>query len=367
MRSGGRLDSLDALRGFDMLFICGLSGLVTKICQLCGSPDGWLATQMRHVKWDGFAHHDTIFPLFLFIAGVTFPFSLAKQREGGVSEGKIWLRTLRRGLLLVLLGLIYNGMLKFDFAHLRIFSVLGRIGLAWMFASWIWLACKMRTRIIWAAAILLGYAALTAFCIAPDFPKASPFSMEGNICGWLDRTLFPNHIYGKIYDPEGLASTVPAIVTALLGMFSGAFIRWEREGLTGGKKTLCLLAAAVALGLAAFGWGRVYPINKALWSSTFVLAAGSYSVAMLALFYWVIDVRGWRWGSLFFRVVGLNSITIYLGQRLIDFSRANQFLFGGVISLFPKNAVGVVTEVGYIATVWLFLYILYRHKVFLKV
>ena len=363
----GRLKSLDALRGFDMLFICGLSGLIVKICALCGSPEGWLAKQMRHVPWEGLAHHDTIFPLFLFIAGVTFPFSLAKQRAAGRTPCAIWLKTLRRGLTLVVLGLIYNGMLKFDFAHLRLFSVLGCIGLAWMFAAWIWLACGIRMRIVWMVVILLGYAALSAYCVAPDFPEASPFSMQGNICCWIDRTLFPNHIYGKQYDPEGLLRAIPATVTALLGMCAGAFIRWEREGLTGGKKVACLVAAAIVLGIAAFAWGRVYPINKALWSSTFVLAAGSYSVAMLALFYGLIDVLGWRRWAVFFEVVGLNSITIYMAPRLIDFDRANRFLFGGVVSLFPEKAAGVVSAVGYLAVIWLFLYILHRNKIYLKV
>ena len=150
----------------------------------------------------------------------------------------------------------------------------------------------------------------------------------------------------------------------MLGMFAGEFLRRDMPG---GRKAALLAAAGVAAAAVGLLMSLSIPIVKALWSSSFVLVAGGYSAVMLALFYWVIDVRGWRWGSLFFRVVGLNSITIYLGQRLIDFSRANQFLFGGVISLFPKNAVGVVTEVGYIATVWLFLYILYRHKVFLKV
>ena len=336
----GRLKSLDALRGFDMLFICGLSGLIVKICAMCGSPKGWLATQMKHVAWDGFAHHDTIFPLFLFIAGVTFPFSLARQRADGRSTGAIWLKTLRRGLMLVLLGMIYNGLLKFDFAHLRIFSVLGRIGLAWMLASWIWMFFGMRARIGWAIAILLGAGALSAYCVAPDFPDA---------------------------DPEGLLCAVPAVVTALLGMFAGAFIRWEREGLTGNKKTLCLFASAAVLGVAAFAWGKVLPINKSLWSSTFVLAAGSYSVAMLALFYWITDVMGWRRGMFFFEVVGMNSITIYMAQRIIDFDRANKFLFGGVASLFPDKASGVVLAAGHVAVVWLFLYFLHRQRVYVKV
>lgn len=364
----GRLKSLDALRGFDMLFICGLSELIVKICALCGSPKGWLATQMRHVSWDGFAHHDTIFPLFLFIAGVTFPFSLAKQRADGRSTTAIWLKTLRRGAVLVLLGMIYNGLLKFDFEHVRIFSVLGRIGLAWMLAAWIWMFFGMRSRVVWTVAILLGAGALSAYCVAPDFPDAAAFSMKGNIACWFDRTFFPKHIYSKLYDPEGLLSTIPAVATALLGMFAGAFIRWEREGLTGNKKTMCLFASAVVLGVVAFSWGHVLPINKSLWSSTFVLAAGSYSAAMLALFYWITDVKGWKRGMFFFEVVGLNSITIYMAKKLIDFNYANKFLFGGLASLFSDKAVSeVVLAVGYIAVVWLFLYFLHRQKVYLKV
>ena len=364
----GRLRSLDALRGFDMLFICGLSGLIVKICALCGSPTGWLATQMKHVSWDGFAHHDTIFPLFLFIAGVTFPFSLARQQADGRSAWAIWLRTLRRGLVLVLLGMVYNGLLKFDFAHIRVFSVLGRIGIAWMLASWIWMSGGMRARIAWTVAILLGAGALSAYVVAPDFPDASPFSMKGNIACWFDRTFFQHHTYSKLYDPEGLLSTVPAIGTALLGMFAGAFIRWEREGLTGNKKTLCLFGAAAVLGVAAYAWGCVLPINKSLWSSTFVLAAGSYSFAVLALFYWIADVMGWYRGMFFFEVVGLNSITIYMAQRLIDFDRTNKFLFSGVASLFStKEASAVVLAAGYVVVVWLFLYFLHRHKAYLKV
>ena len=355
----GRLRSLDALRGFDMLFICGLSGLIVKICTLCGSPTGWLATQMKHVAWDGFAHHDTIFPLFLFIAGVTFPFSLARQQADGRSTWKIWLRTLRRGLVLVLLGMVYNGLLKFDFAHLRVFSVLGRIGLAWMLASWIWMFFGTRMRIAWLVAILLGAGALSAYLVAPDFPDASPFTKNGNIACWFDRTFFRNHSYSKLYDPEGLLCTIPAIATALLGMFAGAFIRWEREGLTGNKKTLCLFGAAAVLGVAAYAWGRVLPINKALWSSTFVLAAGSYSFAVLALFYWIVDVKMWRGWTFPLRVVGMNAITIYLLQCIVDFDAVSRFFLGGVAVLLPQNFGAALVALGHLAVCWLVLLFLY--------
>lgn len=364
----GRLWSLDALRGFDMLFITGLSALVVRVCKLCGSPECWLVKQMSHVRWDGFAHHDTIFPLFLFIAGISFPFSLAKQRDNGSSETKITLRIIRRGLVLFLLGMVYNGMLDFNFARLRIFSVLGRIGLAWMFAALIWTRVKkIWPRIAVTLLILAGYWALTRFFAAPDHPNASPFTVEGNICCWFDRTFFPNHIYNAKYDPEGLLSAIPAIATALLGMFTGALVRNRQSGLSGGKKTLFMFGAALVFGVVAVVWGRWYPINKALWSSTFVLAAASYSLAMFALFYWIIDVLELRKWTLYFRVIGMNSITIYMASRFIDFERANRFFFRGVIGLFPKTATEVVSTVGYMAVVWLFLYFLYRHKIFFKV
>ena len=136
-----RLLSLDALRGFDMLFIMGFAGLVTALCKLCpGEFSDWMTAQMGHADWNGFFHHDTIFPLFLFIAGISFPFSLAKQREKGMSERSIYLKVIRRGLTLVALGFVYSGLFKLDFATLRLPSVLGRIGLAWMFAALLFVA-----------------------------------------------------------------------------------------------------------------------------------------------------------------------------------------------------------------------------------
>lgn len=133
-----RLLSLDALRGFDMLFIMGFSELITNLCRLFPSELSIIITHnMHHVPWDGLTHHDTIFPLFLFLAGVSFPFSLSKQKSQGISNLQIHQKILKRGIMLVFLGCIYNGLLQFDFAHMRYASVLGRIGLAWMFAAFI--------------------------------------------------------------------------------------------------------------------------------------------------------------------------------------------------------------------------------------
>ena len=366
MKPSERLQSLDALRGFDMLFIMGFASLVVAVCGLWpNAVTDSIASQMGHASWDGFTHHDTIFPLFLFIAGVSFPFSLSKQRSLGLSTGTIYAKIVRRALTLVLLGVIYNGLFRLDFENLRIASVLGRIGLAWGIAAVLYLNFGVKARIAIAAAILVGYGLLSALVAAPDVAGAGPLTREGCLAGYVDRLLLPGKLYGKTFDPEGLLSTVPAVVTAMLGMFTGEFVR--RQDLSGGRKASWMIAAAVALLVAGLAFNGVVPVNKSLWSSTFVCVVAAYSLAMFALFYYLIDVRGWRRWTLFFRVVGLNSITIYLAQRIVGFGRISDFFLGGVASKCPEALAAVVNSAGYVAVCWLFLYFLYRKNVFLKV
>ncbi len=372
-----RLESLDALRGFDMFFIMGGSGLIAAIAAYFPESDIWgeIARQMSHVKWDGLAHHDTIFPLFLFIAGVSFPFSLEKQIAKGMSSRSIYTKIVKRGFVLMFLGWVCNGLLSLEFSDLRFWSVLARIGMAWMFAALIYTFTfnpqkpfkNIRAICGTIVVLLLGYWAVTALIPAPDAPDAGVFTKEGNIACYLDRTLFGAHCYTELYDPEGFLSTIPAIGTALLGILSGAWIKWEKPGLTGTHKTLGLLAAGLAMGLLGWLWGMVYPINKALWSSSFVCAVASYSLIMLALFYYIIDVRGWKRWDFFFTVIGMNSITIYMLPRFIDFSFMRNRLFGGVINLFPEGDQDVLTRLFYVLTCWIFLYLLYRKRIFLKV
>lgn len=346
-----------------MLFIMGGAALITALCTVLGCADCQLAKQMVHVPWHGLTHHDTIFPLFLFIAGVTFPFSLKRQTERGCSRGRILGRVVCRTMTLFLLGLLCNGLLDFKFEQLRVWSVLGRIGFAWGGAAvlYLFLGGRIKTRVGIAVAILIGYALLARFGGAPDHPDADPFSMEGCFVCWADRTLLPTHIYRPLYDPEGLMGIFPAIVTAMLGMFAGEFLR--RGDLGGNFKTGVLLTASVGLGVSAWAMSFLMPVNKALWSSSFVLAVGSYSVAMLAVFHWIIDVKGWRRWAFFFKVIGMNSITIYMAQRFINFGKLRNLVFE--YCKFPANA--VAQQLGYIAVCWVFLYVLYRRKVFLKI
>ena len=175
-----RLYSLDALRGFDMFWIMGGEGIFVGLATLTGLPIfKWWAEQCEHVPWHGFHFYDMIFPLFLFIAGISFPFSLAKRIANNDSRKSIYKHVLSRGLILVLIGIIYNNGVNFDFAHLRYGSVLGRIGLAWMFASLIFMNTKLNIRIVWLCVILIGYWVMLRLFPAHDLGSTDIFSREG--------------------------------------------------------------------------------------------------------------------------------------------------------------------------------------------
>lgn len=347
-----RLKSLDALRGFDMLLIMGFGWMLYDVCCLWpGGEQFWLARQMEHAAWNGLTLLDTIFPLFLFISGMTFPFSKRK------TVGKV----LVRALIMVALGMVYNGCCDLNFASMRFYSVLGRIGIAWALAALLYMSLEWKPRAIIAAVILVGYNLLLTI-VAPDRPGADPLSMEGNLVGYVDRCLMPGHLYFEGFDPEGLLSTLPAVVTAMLGQFAGDFVRSERP-----HKTLSMLGgAAVLLGLGLI-WSIWLPVNKSLWTSSFVLVVAAYSLAMFALFYYLIDVRGWKKWAFPLEVIGLNSITIYMVQRIISIPSANRFFLDGVAGLVSEPVASVIYATGYVLLCWLLLYFLYRKKVFLKI
>ena len=363
-RCFGRLASLDALRGFDMLFIMGGEALVCAIAALCGDPA--FGRKFGHVPWHGLQFMDTVFPLFLFMAGVSFPFSAAKSRERGLTDGRIALKALRRGLTLVVLGFVCSGLFKLEFATLRAWSVLGRIGLAWMAAAWLYLLFRPRVRVILAVVILAAVTLFTIYVPAPGAAGHGPFTPQGNFGCWLDRTLTAGHTYQKLFDPEGFAGILPAIVTAMLGMFAGEIVRRD-GGVATGRKALELLACGAGCALAGWGLSYAFPINKALWSPSFALVVGGYSFAMFALFYWIVDVRGYRRWAYFFTVIGVNSITIYMAQRIVRFNDVNNFFLLGLSKQLPAGWGRLLLCVGYIAVCWLFLWFLHRKNVHLKV
>lgn len=364
-----RLRSLDALRGFDMFWIAGGGSLFVALANLTGWPAlVWWKTQLTHVEWHGFRFEDMIFPLFLFIAGISFPFSLAKRSADPKGRRALCRHIVQRGLVLVLLGIIYvNSGIKFNFSELRYGSVLGHIGLAWMFAALIFMNCRARTCLLWLGGILVGYWLLLRFTLAPDLGATDPYSMEGCIVGYVDRMLLPGRLYKKIHDPEGILSTVPAVATALLGMLTGHFVLRQPADAKPERMVLKMALAAVGLLAAGWLWNFVFPINKNLWTSSFVCFVGGLSLLLFSLFYMVIDVWKVEKWSRFFVVIGMNSITVYLAPKIIDFNKAAQFFFGGAIGLLPKEWSGVFNAAAYLAVVWGFLYVLYRKKIFLKV
>ena len=365
----GRLHSLDALRGFDMFWIMGGESIFIALAGLTGWPFlQWWSGQLSHVAWHGFHFYDMIFPLFLFIAGISFPFSMAKRYQGTEKRKSLYLHVIKRGLILVLLGIIYNNAITFDFAHLRYASVLGRIGLAWMFAALIFMNTNLKFRIIWLWGILIFYWLLLLLFPAHDLGAFGPFSKEGNLAGLVDRFLLPGSFCCYNFgDSEGMLSTLPAISTALLGMLTGQFVLSTYLNNKPLRKVLYMVVTALGLIILGRIWNIAFPINKFLWSSSFVCFVGGLSLLLFTLFYLVIDIWKFNKWTTFFVVIGMNSITIYLAERIIDFHYTAKFLFGGLVELFPAGWAELLGAVFVFSTAWLFLYFLYRKKIFLKV
>ncbi|MCH8839146.1 MAG: DUF5009 domain-containing protein [Planctomycetes bacterium] len=359
-----RLVSLDALRGFDMFWIIGGESVAHAAAKLTGwAWLVWLSGQLHHPEWHGFAFYDLIFPLFLFMAGVSMPFSFDKRLGRGDTRQELHRHVVVRGLVLVLLGLIYGGLLKFEWETMRYPSVLGRIGLAYLFAGLIVLHTELRGRLIWIAGLLVAYWAALKWIPVPEFGPGD-LAPGHTLTDYIDRTLIPGRLYQGDRDPEGLLGTVPAIGTALAGAITGQLLKNPRT--TGYFKTAVMAVAGLAcLGLAWL-WNLDFPINKNLWSSSFVLHCAGWSLLFLALFYLVIDVwrlRGW---TLPLVVIGSNSILIYLAQRVIDFGYTTHFFFDGLLEYVGQYKL-LLWAIAVLAIKWLFLYLLYRKRIFLKV
>lgn len=361
-----RLYSLDALRGFDMLWIMGADELFRELAKATNNSFlGKVAFQLEHVPWHGFVAYDMIFPLFLFIAGVATPYSVGRELEKGSSRQTLLLRVIKRGLLLVLLGIIYNnGLVIRPVETMRFGSVLGRIGLAYMFANIIYLYAGKMAQVIWFAALLLGYWLIMKLLSAPGFP-AGDMTMEGNFASYVDRLFMPGRLYLKIHDPEGLFSTIPAIGTGLLGIMTGSFIKNGNASQT--KKAITIFIAGIISVVIAQLWNIVFPINKNLWTSPFVLQVGGISLMLLSVFYYIIDVLGYKKWAFFFKVIGMNSILIYMSGMFIDWGYTSKAFFGWMAQLAGKPFDIVLVVLSILIVKWLFLYFMYRKKIFLRV
>ncbi len=363
-----RLRSLDALRGFDMLWIIGGGELAIALAKVTNWHWlEWFAEQQEHVKWDGFHFEDLIFPLFMFISGVAISYAiLGKIAKGGNRSKTAW-KVVRRGLTLVVLGIIYNGFLQFHFAEgeVRYASVLGQIGLGYLFASLIVLFTRHYSfRLMWLGGILLGYAVIQNFIPVPGI-GAGVLTPDGCINGYIDRMLLPGRLHGGVFDPEGLLCIVSATGITLMGALAGEVLRsksWSEY-----RKLMILSGTGIAFIIVAVLLAPVYPVIKAAWTSTFNLLAGGISLLLLSLFYFIIDIRGFKRWTFFFTVIGMNSITIYLGSAIVDFGHISKFFTGGLSHLAGEAWGEVFFMLGFLAAEWLLLLFLYRRKIFLRV
>lgn len=358
-----RLQSLDALRGFDMFWIAGADDIVMapKAVATTG-PVAFLATQLTHKKWEGFAFYDLIFPLFVFIVGVSLVFSLTKaleQQGRRAAIKRIFLRT----LLLFVLGIIYSGGISRGIEGIRLMGVLQRIALCYFFAALLF--CMFRTRglIIACATLLISYWAMMTFIPVPEV-GAGNFAEGANLANWIDKQYLPWRKHDGNHDPEGILSTLPAIATCLLGVFAGLLLRNEK--MTHAQKVKWLAIAGVS-GLAlGHLWGLQFPIIKKIWTSSYVLVAGGWSCLLLAFFYQLIETwRATKWAQPFVWI-GTNPIVIYLAAAWFPFKDLANRIAGGPIkwNLGPWGEAWVCVIT--LTLVVLFARFLYRRKIFLR-
>jgi predicted acyltransferase len=395
-----RLMSLDALRGFDMFWILGADGVVMALGKISDTaPIRLLVRQVDHSAWAGLTFYDLIFPLFVFITGVSLVFSIGKslERRGRALTVR---HILKRTLVLFVLGILYNGGLSHEWPNVRLMGVLQRIALAYGTAALLFCFFKRSTLWITGGLLLVLYWAILTFipirAIALDKDAiASRVGAEHptveqvrrlyddtatmvtgrydpglNVANHFDFRWLPGAKYDVYWDPEGPLSTLPAIATCLLGVMAGGWLRWS--DLDERKKIQRLLAAGGLCLVLGYAWSFQFPIVKKIWTSSFMLVAGGWSVLLLAAFYYVVDVRKWRRWCRPFVWIGLNPITLYLATALIDFGRIAQHLAGGDIARFLDLHFVPGTGELLLATLTLGLLVglagfLYRKGIFLRI
>lgn len=362
-----RLRSLDALRGFDMLWIIGLADLFKKLAEV--TDVGWLdafAVQNEHVAWDGLALHDLIFPLFMFISGMAVPYALGRKRELGTPLPGLLAGVWRRVLILVLLGIVYNGGLKFELEHVRRYaSVLGQIGIGYGIAATIYLFTQSwKGRAAWAAAILLGIAALQLLFPVPGV-GAGVLTPEGVVNGWFDRGWLPGKLHEGWFDPEGWLCTISASALTLGGVMTGDYVRrWGEPSYTAASRLLVIGTLLLLAGWLC--WYLGYPPIKKAWNPTFNLLAAGIGIWLFVAFYLLIEFNPYQKLSFPLEVIGMNPLTIYLAEAIISFPVISKFIFGTLASLCGKWE-EVVLLLGVLLIEWLLLYFLWRKKAFLRV
>jgi predicted acyltransferase len=378
----GRMLSLDVLRGLTIGFMI----LVNNNGD--GSRAYWA---LKHANWNGFTPTDLVFPTFLFLVGVSTVFSTDSRLAQGATKQSIFLHTLRRTVIIFLLGLLVNSFPHFNLHTLRIYGVLPRIAICYFVVAILYLMSPgWRSKAVLVVAALGSYWILMRFVPVPGYGLPGhevPFlDRDGNLVAWIDRQIFSSsHLYEGTRDPEGLLSTIPSLATALLGMLTGI---WLRTGRSLAEKARGIAIAGGTGVLLGGLWNLWFPLNKKLWTSSFVLFAGGLSLLLLALSIWIVDIRNTpasnedrarrsrRFTPLL--VFGTNAITAYVFSELLAGAIDNihlssggnlqQWLYHSILAVVPHPAfASLLYSLGFVAVCWLPVYVLYRRRIFIKI
>lgn len=359
-----RIESIDALRGFDMLWIIGFAEIFQGLAK--GTGNGFLNSllpQLEHVEWVGFHFLDIIMPLFLFIVGAAMPFAFRKRLARGDSKGRIYIHVMKRVVILFFFGMMTQGNLfQYSWSQLNIFiGTLPAIGAGYLVASVLMLNLNLRWQVAATSFLLLLYWAVMMLVPVPGH-AAGDLSPTGNLGFWFDhlvmRGFLPaDRVYTQLLNIMTFGGTV------MLGVFAGYLLQ---SSLPQRKKVLFMTGLGVgtlALGLL---WSLWFPIIKHIWSSSFVLFAGGLSYLLLAAFYLVIDVLGYRRWAFGLKVIGMNAIAVYMATHLYDFRNIADVFVGGLARWTGDWFFFVRASAGF-AVVWLILYWMYRQKTFIKI
>ena len=365
----GRMTSLDVFRGIT------IAGMI-----LVNNPGTWsvIYGPLQHAEWHGWTPTDLIFPFFLFIVGVSITLALARRVESGGSKRDLYWKITRRTLIIFGLGLFLVGFPYYTLSTMRIPGVLQRIAVCYFISSLIFLKSDWRAQAVITAALLLLYWALLELIPVPDF-GAGDLSMEGNLAAYVDRKLLAGHTWKPLYDPEGILSTIPAVATTLCGVLTGHLLRSRQTPV---EKVAAMFVAGVAGVVLGWAWNFWFPINKALWTSSYVLLTAGMALQLLALCYWLIDLKGYRRWSKPFLIFGTNALALYFLAELfahiislVTVTRADGAAVDLQTLLYEKLFASWASPVNAslmfavcIVLLWLgVMTILYRKKIFIKV
>jgi len=345
---------------------------------LVNNPGSWehIYWPLEHAQWHGWTPTDLVFPFFLFIVGVAIPLAFASRVERGGSKRDLYLKIIKRTLIIFAIGLFLNAFPHFPIAELRIPGVLQRIAVCYFFASIIFINTRIATQIAITIGLLILYCVIVNYIPAPGF-LAGDLTKEGSLPSYIDRIVFrPNHVWrqAKVYDPEGILSTIPAIATTLLGVLTGTWLRGERTRFEKVAGMFVVGAACIAFGWA---WNAFFPINKALWTSSYVLFSGGLALQFLAVCYWLIDIKGYRRWAKPFEVFGMNAIALYVGAGImadllgvikVHGNSLGSWIYekGFASWLSPVNA-SLAFAIAFVLFWLLLMWILYRRRIFLKI